>query len=359
MKTKQLLFLAVSITAFAFSACKKDDPVPPPSGGGGATYNNGVFVTNEGPFGSGTGTVDFYDRTSGNVSSDIFQSKNGFPLGNIVQSMEIHNNKGYIVVNNAGKVEVVDGYSFATQGSIGGFTYPRFFMGINSMTGYVTEWGSGGVAGAVKVVNLTTKAVTATIPTGKGAEGMVKVGNFVYVACSGGFDKDSVVSVIDATTNTFVMNINVGYNPKSIKVDANGKVWVLCAGQWDAGFTYLEEVGKLVRIDPSSNTVEFTLPFSSIYSQPGNLVTNSSKTMLYYYYDGGICSQDANSSILSPTPLINRFFYGFGIDPVNNYFYCSDAVDFVSNGKVIRYNASLVVVDSFNVGVIPGNFYFK
>ena len=40
-------------------------------------------------------------------------------------------------------------------------------------------------------------------------------------------------------------------------------------------------------------------------------------------------------------------------------FYGSDAVDFSSNGKVIRYNASATVVDSFAVGVIPGNFFFK
>lgn len=359
MKTKQILLIAVSIAALTFSACKKDEPVPPSGGGGGTTYNNGVFITNEGSFGTGTGTVDFYNRSNGSVSSDIFQAKNGFPLGNIVQSMEIYDNKGYIVVNNAGKVEVVDGSSFATQGTISGLTYPRYFLGINSAKGYVSEWGAGGVAGAVKVVDLNTKTVTGTITTGKGAEGMVQVGNFVYVACSGGFDKDSVVTVIDATTNAFVTNINVGYNPKSIKVDANGKIWVLCAGQWDITYTFLEHVGKLVKIDPSSNTVELTLPFASIYSQPGNLVTNSAKTMLYYFYSGGVYSQDMNASVLSGSSLINRFFYGFGMDPANNYFYCSDAVDFVSNGKVIRYNSSAVVVDSFNVGVIPGNFYFK
>lgn len=361
MKTKQLFYLSALTVAITFASCKKDDPEPAPGGGStaGTTYNNGVFITNEGPFGSGTGTISFYSRSSGSVASDIFEAKNGYPLGNIVQSMEIYNSKAYIVVNNAGKVEVADGSTFATAGTITGFTYPRYFLGINSNKGYVSEWGTGGVAGAVKVVDLTTKTITGTITTGKGAEGMVLAGSKVYVACGGGFDNDSVVTVINSTTNAAITNINVGANPKSIKMDASGKVWVLCSGQWDPTYTFLISPGKLVRIDTLTNTVDLTLPFASTTAQPSNLVINSTKTTLYYSYSGGVYAHSTSASALSVTATINRSFYGLGIDPTNNYFYGSDAVDFSSNGKVIRYNASGTLLDSITVGVIPGGFYFK
>lgn len=359
MKTNQLFYLSAFAMAITFTSCKKDDPEPAPGGAVGTNYSSGVFVTNEGPFGSGTGTISFYNRATGAVSSDIFEAKNGYPLGNIVQSMEIYNSKAYIIVNNAGKVEIADGTSFASAGSVTGFTYPRYFLGINSSKGYVSEWGAGGVVGAIKVVDLSTKMITGTITTGKGAEGMVLAGSNVYVACGGGFDNDSVVTVINSNTNAAITNIYVGANPKSIKMDAIGKVWVLCSGQWDPTYTFLINPGKLVRIDTATNAVDLSLPFASTFSQPSNLVLNSSKTTLYYSYSGGVYSHSYTSSALSGSSIINRSFYGLGVDPTNDFIYGSDAVDFSSNGKVIRYNASAALVDSFAVGVIPGGFYFK
>jgi YVTN family beta-propeller protein len=359
MKKKQFLFNALAV-AIAITSCKKDKPetpVPTPAGG---AYDNGVFITNEGPYGTGTGTVSFYNRSNSSITNDIFQTKNSYPLGNIVQSMEIFNGKGYLVVNNAGKVEIVNGSTFESNGVISGLENPRYFLGVDNNKGYVSEWGAGGIAGAVKVIDLTTKGVTAVINTGKGAEGMVKVGNAVYVACSGGYDKDSVVTVINATTNAVITNINVGANPKNIKVDANGKIWVLCSGEYAPyPSTSLVKTGKLIRIDASTNTVDLSLPFSSTTSQPYNLVINNAKTLLYYSYDGKVYSQSYTDVTLNTTPTISRNFYGFGIDPTNDYFYGSDAGNFSSNGKVIRYNTSAVAVDSFTVGIIPGNFCFK
>lgn len=361
MNRKQFFYLSTFALAITFVSCKKDDPEPDSIVPGTITtsYDNGVFITNEGSFGSGSGTVSFYKRTTGAVSNDIFEAVNSYPLGNIVQSMEIYNSYAYIVVNNAGKVEVANGTSFESAGAITGFTYPRYFLGINSNKGYVTEWGSGGVAGAVKIVDLSTKTITGTIPTGKGAEGMLLAGTKVYVACGGGFDNDSVVTVINSTTNTAITTINVGANPKSIKIDASGKVWVLCSGKWDPTYTFLMSPGKLVRIDTATNAVDLSLPFASTTAQPSNLVINNAKTILYYSYNGGVFPHPSSASTLIGTAVINRSFYGLGIDPTTDYFYGSDAVDFSSNGKVIRYNASATLVDSFAVGVIPGNFFFK
>lgn len=357
MKTKQL-FVSTLVLAIAFAGCKKDDPETPTPTPVGTTYDNGVFIINEGPYGSGTGTVSFYSRSGSTVSTDIFQTKNSYPLGNVVQSMEIYNGKGYIVVNNASKVEIVDASTFASSGVISGLANPRYFLGIDNNKAYVSEWGTTG-SGAVKVVDLTTKAVTTTITTGKGAEAMVKVGNSVYVTCSGGYDNDSVVTVIDATTDAVITSINVGANPKNIKVDANGKIWVLCSGQWNFNFTTLIKPGKLVRIDAATNTVDLSLPFASTTSQPFSLVINNAKTTLFYTYNGKIYSQLYTALNLNPSATINRNFYGLGIDPSNDYFYASDAGDFSSNGKVVRYTTAGIAVDSFNVGVIPGNFCFK
>ncbi len=360
MKTNKILLLTAFAFGTIFTSCKKDDPEPDPTTPtASTTYDNGVFVTNEGPFGSGTGTLSFISRSGAAVYNDLFEAKNAFPLGNIVQSMSIYNNKGYIVVNNSGKIEVVDGSSMATAGTITGFTYPRYFLGIDNSKAYVTEWGTGGLAGSVKVVDLTTKTITATINTGKGAENMVKVGNKVFVACGGGFDNDSVVTVIDALTNAVDTTIFVGANPSYIQVDANNNVWVLCKGKQNATWTALEQTGKLIRLNGTSYATELSLSFASTSSQPTNLVVNAAKTTLYYNYSGKLYAHAIASTSLNSTATINRSFYALGIDPVNDQFYGSDAVDFSSNGKVIRYTSAGVTIDSITVGVIPGNFYFK
>lgn len=356
MKTKHIVSLSMLALTFTFTSCEKDDPEPPITTLIPPSYTNGVFITNEGPFGSGSGTVSFYSRSNATVSNDIFDAVNLYPLGNIVQSMEIFNGKGYIVVNNAGKVEVVDATSFSSKGVITGLTSPRYFLGINNDKGYVSEWGAAGVAGAIKVIDLNTKMVTSTIATGKGAEQMVMTGNNVYVACGGGYDNDSVVTVINATTNAIVKSINVGANPSGLKVDANGNVWVLCSGKSDVSYNYITNTGKLVRIDASADTVDLILPFAL---KPSNMVINGAKTVLYYSSGGKIYAHSSSASTLSSTVVINRGFYSLGIDPTNDYFYGSDAGDYTSNGKVLRYNATGVVVDSFTVGVIPGNFCFQ
>lgn len=352
-------WLALSSIAFIvlINGCKKADPTNASSSSG--VYGSGIFVTCEGVFGSGTGTVSFYNRSSGVVNNDIFQTANSLPLGNVVQSMSIYNGKGYVVVNNGAKVEVVNAANFKSSATITGVSQPRYFFGIDNNKAYVSEWGSTGLNGAVRVINLSTNTVSSTINTGKGAEKMVKSGNYVYVTCKGGFDNDSVVTVINSTTDVVSTSINVGPNPDGIQIDANGKIWVLCGGRWNSSFTALAQTGKLVRINPSNNTVEQTFAFSSTSSTPSNLSINSAKNKLYYTYDGSVYTHDISATGLSSAAFINRSFYGMGIDPVNDFLYGADAGNFSSNGYVIRFNTLGSKVDSFQVGVIPSGFFFK
>jgi YVTN family beta-propeller protein len=360
MKTKNIqLLIALSLTTVVVS-CKKDKPeestnntaVP-------AEFANAVFVVNEGQFSGGTGTITYYNKLSGAVNQNIFETKNGYPLGNIAQSMSIYNGNGYVVVNNAGKVEIVNPDNFVSKGVISGFTLPRYFLGIDNSKAYISEWGTGGSAGAIRVVDLTTKTITQTIATGKGAEEMVKIGNKVYVACSGGFDADSVISIIDINTNTVVNTIAVGANPASMQVDANGKLWVLCYGRYNASFSMLEETGKLLRINPTTNTIEASFQFSSIYSQPSRLTINAAKNNLYYLYDDAIYSHSISAAALSITPLVARGFYSLAIDNTTDVIYAGDAGNFSSAGKVIRYTIAGLIKDSIAAGIVPTNFCFK
>lgn len=100
------------------------------------------------------------------------------------------------------------------------------------------------IDGSVGRIDLTTNALTATIPVGTGEFGSLAVGeDAVWVTT---FDTDTV-SRIDPTTNAVVAEIAVGTNPEGILVTPEA-VWVSN-----------HRAGSISRIDPATNTVVATL----------------------------------------------------------------------------------------------------
>jgi len=346
-------FLAVG-TSVLF-ACERSNEATP-----AGKYENGVLISHEGRFTGGTGTVSYYNRSSKTVENDIFETVNGRPLGNIVQSLNVHNGKAYIVVNNANRVEVADAKDFTSVGVITGLVLPRYFLPISDQKAYVSQWGANGINGSVQVVDLQTNTVTKTIPTGLGAERLLNLNGTVYVVCEGGFGDDNKVTVINANTDQVITNITVGDIPNSIQLDANNKLWVSCGGRKVFGNPSQNTAGSLVRINPANNTVELTIPFADASQSPGEMTINRARNALYYTYARRVYRHDISSNALNTTPVINRSFYELAIDPTDDVLYAADAGDYVSSGKVIRYNpATGAPLDSVQVGIIPGGFAFR
>ncbi|MGB0840384.1 MAG: YncE family protein [Chitinophagales bacterium] len=360
--TSRLFFLILSIF---FNACEEPPtPDPEPINKG---YEKGVFVCNEGAFMTGTGTISFLGKDTTAMEQNVFRNNNGSAvLGNIVQSISYHNDRYYVVVNNAAKVMVVDATTFEYIGEINGFTFPRYFLGINEQKAYVSQWGDGGVNGSIAVVDLITFSITKTISTGKGAEKMQLINEQVFVACEGGFDTDNVVSVVNTNMDELLTNITVGDNPNSLQVDNAGNLWVLCAGKtlYNGANTPEEAtLGSLVKINPISNTVIQTYPFDELGESGGfginSLLVDEAGEMLYYYFNTGIY-QSSTDNPANRQSVVERSAYGIGFDKTTDLFYLADAKDFVSNGWVIRYELSGAAVDSFQVGLIPnGSFLFQ
>jgi len=81
MKTKNLL--TIILCAILFASCQNDSISPNNLAG---LYENGYFVTNEGNFGTGNGSISYVSE-NGNVENNIFSQINSFQLGDVVQSM--------------------------------------------------------------------------------------------------------------------------------------------------------------------------------------------------------------------------------------------------------------------------------
>ena len=86
------------ITTLLFTSCSSDDDtVILPLG----DYENGILITNEGPFQNGSGTISFASDDYTTMDHQIFSNVNSSDLGSIVQSMGFNDDNAYIEVGRA------------------------------------------------------------------------------------------------------------------------------------------------------------------------------------------------------------------------------------------------------------------
>ena len=348
---KLLTFCLIFLSTF--QACKKDNDTNSEV----SDFRNCVFISNEGPFNSGTGTISAKSFVSGIVENEIFQKVNNRPLGNIVQSIEVYRDLAYIIVNNMNKVEVVEAKTFLSIATIEDIVLPRYFLGIFENKAYISSWDN-----VIAVVDLNTNSVIKQILTGTGPEKMIKVNNKVFVLNQGGFSIDSVLTVIDCEADTVLENRVIGDKPTGIQLDKNNNLWIMCSGKgWNGIPDTSNTHGKLVCLDSDNYTIkkEFIFPSNSLH--PEKLIINAEADILFFNYPGGVYRMEITDDFLPQSPFIQRenIFYSIAFDKMNNRIFASDALDYVQNGIIFYYNAvDGMPIDSFNVGIIPGDFCF-
>jgi len=343
-----LLIFLVSIS------CKEDETVNPPIPG--TNYSNGIFVVNEGKFADGTGTITHFTRQDMAATYDLFQEKNGLPLGNVAQSLNQIGNTGFIIVNNANLIWIVTMKNFRIKGVVNSVNLPRYLVEAGPGKVYVTSWDN-----KVAIVDYLSAQKVGEIPVGTGPEKMLTVGEQTWVLNQGGFSIDSTITVIDNISDQVDRTIAVYPRPSGIQVDKSGNVWVICSGHGWNGFPAPgDSEGHLLCISPSNDEVITDIAFPDAVKHPEKLVINESGDILYYMMPDGIYKQEITSTSLESSPLISKSgLYGLGYDHVEKMIYVSDAVDFSQNGWIYRYNPTTgELVSSHQAGIVPGEFYF-
>jgi len=333
---------------FLFSACYKTniDPEDIPI----ERYDQGVVIANFG--GQSVGSFTYYDREAKKVIDDLYKDQNdGRSIGGAIQSFTRFQERGYAIIGD--RIEVISLETFRSIKTITGFDMPRHFLPITSDKAYVSDWGDG-FSGSVKVIDLNEGKVIRTIDTQtKGPERMVRRGNNVYVANSGGFISDDRVTLIDVSKDEVSRQITVGVDPIELQVDNDGNIWVLAKGIIDTNNPENSKKGRLSKIN--GYRVEFNLELSNTAN---SLTINKSKDILFFVMDGWVREFPVAATQLSDTPFIDRFFLRVDIDPKTDQLYCSDPKNYNNNGEVFIYNMAGDEVNNFKAGVVPGAFTF-
>lgn len=334
--------------AIIFTACKKEDVEPQVPQNQPA---KGIYILSEGSFGGNNSKLAYYNLSTGNFNDDFYRQQNGKDLGDTGNDAIIYGSKMYIVVNASGYVAVtkastatlIDSISFIVGGINKG---PRFVTATNGKV-FVSS-----SDGTVSVIDTTTLNISRSITVGSNPEGIAVLGNYLYVANSGGFNYpnvDSTVSVVDLTSYSEIKKIKVGKNPGQIAVSNRGDVYV-------ASYGVGSSIPPVITvINGSTNEVRTTLTSSIQFTH-----IRINKNVAYLYNQYGLpkilmLNTDDNSIIRNDFIIDGtsiQAVYNISFDSENDDVYVCDAKNYFSNGQVYCFDKN--GVNKFFVNLNPG-----
>jgi YVTN family beta-propeller protein len=346
---KSIKILIIIFTIIVFASCEKLGNQTDNQSVEYCVRGDGVFVINEGNFMAGNGSLSFYSYNSGKLYNDIFFRANKLKLGDVPYSMVLSGDTGYIVVNNSGKIEIINKNTIKVLNTITGLVSPRMILIVNNRKAYVSSLFSN----SLSVIDLKTMAVSGSVDIRRSSEAMVLLGGKAYVSS---WYNGRDVMVINTSTNKVIDSIAVASEPESMVLDKNNKLWILCSG----GYTG-NNPAKLFAINTLTDKIEKEFVFPSKPFYPSGLRINLTKDTLYYI-ENGLWRMSIQASALPEKPFKqtnNRLIYKLGVDPRNGRIFYTDALDYQQKGYVLQLNQQGIPVDSCRAEIIPGSFCFK
>ena len=319
------------------SACRKEKPLPETVNAGSAS----VLVLNEGNFMWANASVDLYNLDSGSLKTNVYQQMNGKPLGDVLQSGSIINGDIWLVVNNSGKIAVLDSHTLKEKYSIPSMGSPRYALRVGNRV-WITDLYSG----TIQIRDLTGKQLIAKLHTGSWSEQLVSTGGKVWVACYDGWMRK-----YDAEQLIKTDSIYIGKGLRWLVKDKNSHVWALASFN-DSGFSRLQQWSS-----GGNKLKDFTMPLAGYAS---SLCINATGDTLYYL-SNGVYSMGTDESKLPTVPIFKRSsanFYHIASHPYRNLIFVCDAADYVSKGTVFLLNSTGSEISNFKAGIIPSGFVF-
>ena len=379
---KRYLFIVLAGCCLA-AGCRKIELVNPteyevlPFGEDPDADPIGMYLLNEGNMGINKADLDYLDYRTAVYARGIYAEKNPNvvkELGDVGNDIQIYDGRLFAVINCSHKVEVMDAYTARriTQIDIPNCRYIRFAKGKAYVSAYV-----GPVAidpnaqlGAVYEVDTTSLAVTRKVTVGYQPDELEVLGEYLYVANSGGYrapDYDSTVSVVEIYGMKQIQKIPVGINLHRIRKDRYGKLWVTSRGDYN---TIPSRLYVLDRKDKNSKemVVKDTLdiPCSEMYIQGDSLYFYSVEwnkqternTVTYGIIDVRTGQLVTDHFITDGTEQDIVIPYGICVHPTTGDIYVTDAKNYVSSGVLHCYDRHGKKKWSVRTGDIPAHMAF-
>ena len=343
----------------------------------------GMYLVNEGNMGSNKCTLDFLDYTEGIYMRNIYPERNPTvvkELGDVGNDVQIYGNKLYIIVNCSNKVEVLDA---RTGVRIKQIEIPNCrYICFRREHAYVSSYIAGVLIdpnaplGAVFKIDTASLQVVDKVTVGYQPEEMVVLGDYLYVANSGGYRVpyyDNTVSVVEFEGFRQEQQIVVGLNLHRIKADKYGKLWVSSRGNYNDIYSPYGSVpsnlfvlDKRVGYNEMIVTDTINVPCSNmaihgdslyLYSHDYDNITQQS-TLTYGIINIKTKKVVSKNFITDGTEKEIKMPYGISIHPETGDIYVTDAKNYVSTGTLSCYNKEGKRKWRVSTGDIPAHMVY-
>lgn len=326
----------------------------------------GMYVLNEGNYGSNKAQLDYFSFRTSTYIRDIYTDYNPDVvkgLGDAGNDVQVYDGKLFVVVNNSHKVEILGANSVKRIAKVD-VPNCRFiaFDGYNAyVTSYVTKTPSTepDKKGAVYRIDLNTYKITGEVSVGYQPEQLVIKGGKAYVANSGGFRAgyDNTVSVVDLASMSVDYTIEVVPNLQKMLEDENGNLWV---SSFSGKLSCLKaKDGKYAL----ASSIDF--PVSSMAYYKGELYLIGTAYDANYKATYSYAKVNVNTGAVSSDKIITdgsdasvKAPYAISVNPSNGDIYIADSPDFTSSGTLFCYTNAGKLKWSVRTGNIPGHFAF-
>ena len=343
----------------------------------------GMYLVNEGNMGSNKCTLDYLDYTEGIYMRNIYPERNPTivkELGDVGNDVQIYGNKLYIIVNCSNKVEVLDA---RTGVRIKQIEIPNCrYICFRREHAYVSSYVAGVLIdpnaplGAVFKIDTASLQVVDKVTVGYQPEEMVVLGDYLYVANSGGYRVpyyDNTVSVVEFEGFRQEQQIVVGLNLHRIKADKYGKLWVSSRGNYNDIYSPYGSVpsnlfvlDKRVGYNEMIVTDTINVPCSNmaihgdslyLYSHDYDNITQQS-TLTYGIINIKTKKVVSKNFITDGTEKEIKMPYGISIHPETGNIYVTDAKNYVSTGTLSCYNKEGKRKWRVSTGDIPAHMVY-
>ena len=333
----------------------------------------GMYLLNEGNMGSNKATIDYLDFCNGCYIRNIYGERNPNvikELGDVGNDIQVYGNRLYAVINCSHKVEVIDLHTCRRIGQIDipNCRYIRFHGNKAYISSYVgpVSIDPNAQLGAIFEVDTATLRVTRKVTVGYQPEEFEIIGNYLYVANSGGYrapDYDSTLSVIDLQDFRQVKKIPVCVNPHRVRKDQYDRLWITSRGD------HKDVQPQLTCFSPITNSL---LPIANAPTVSEMVIIGDS---MYFY--GSHWSDETMSNHITygifnvrTSTLVSDHFitdgteknikipYGIQVNPYTGDIYITDAKNYVSSGQLHCYSREGKHKWSVRTGDIPAHMCF-
>ncbi len=334
MKRVFVYLMALTIAILAFMGCEEE-----PTKNETPETATAVFVLN-----SAAKSISVIDLEKDTVYNDV-ATVGTWPNQLVYKD-------GYLYVVNSGSNNIMifntTNWSSQTPIDLGSGNNPTNMVFYNDDKVYV----ACSMSNKVLKVSLASKAVVGNISTDVGSTGIIKHNNKIYVcntAFNGATYGQGTVQVIDPTTDQVVKRIDVPTNPFDLKVVPDGKIHVVCVGN------YWDIPGKIAIIDPGTDTMVDSI---AIGGAPGNIAVSENDNIAYLSVWGvGLMSYNTATKAVLHGPdntILGKGGSGVLVDKDGNVF-----VSVWDDDQVIKLDKNGTVLKTYNVGDSPSALELK